>query len=141
MISPYAYRSTIWLFNLSLCPNFSNFSFSQRIIPSRSTVNCKSHLLIFFALSICYLSLMILFIQSEDIETNPGPIRRVIRGSFHQGDQRFGQTAGMQCMCNALYSVGYLIIRKVRYSSTWDMDYILKQEIAYTAALGLGRNC
>ena len=84
---------------------------------------------------------MILFIQSGDIETNPRPIQRVIRGSFHQGDQRFGQTSGIQCMCNALHSVDYLIIKKVRYSSTWDMDYILYQEIAYIAALGLGRNC
>ena len=123
MISPYAYRSTIWLFNLSLCPNFSKLR--QCIIPSRSTVNCKSHLLIFFALSICYLSLMILLIQSGDVEINPGLIQRVIRDSFHQGDQRFGQTSGTQCMCIALYSVGYSIIKKVCYWSTWDMDNIL----------------
>ena len=48
-----------------------------------------------------------------------------MRGSFNQGDQRFGQTAGTQCMCNALYSVGYSIIKKVHYWSTWDMGYIL----------------
>ena len=68
---------------------------------------------------------MILPIQSGDIEINPGPIQRVIRGSFHQGHQRFGQTAGTQCMCNVLYSVGYSIIKKVRYWNSWDMDYIL----------------
>ena len=68
---------------------------------------------------------MMLLIQSGDIEINPGPIQRDIRGSFHQGDQRSGQTAGTQCMCNALYSVSYLIIKKVRYWGTWDMGYIL----------------
>ena len=71
---------------------------------------------------------MILLIQSEDIETNPGPIQRVIRDSFHKGDKRFGQTAGTQRMRNSLYSVGYLMIKKVRYLITWDMDYILTAE-------------
>ena len=123
MISLNAYRRAIGLFNLSLCSNFSKLR--QCVIPSRSTVNCKSHFLIFFALSICCLSLMILLIQSEDIETNPGPIQRVIRDSFHKGDKRFGQTTSTQCMRNSLYSVGYLMIKKVRYWITWDMDYIL----------------
>ena len=68
---------------------------------------------------------MILLIQSGGIEINPGPIQRVTRGSFHKGDQRFGQTAGTKCMCNALYSVGYSTIKKVRYWSTWDMDYTI----------------
>ena len=108
----------------------------QCIIPSRSTVNCKSHLLIFFALSICYVSLMILLIQSGDIEINPGPIQRVIRRSFHQGDQRFEQTAGTQCMCNALYSVGYSIIKKVHYWSTWDMGYMLTAGNSLYSSLG-----
>ena len=58
---------------------------------------------------------MISLLQSGDIEINPGPIQRVIRGSFHQEYQRFGQTAGTQCMWNALYSVSYSIIKKVRY--------------------------
>ena len=76
---------------------------------------------------------MILLIQSGDSEINPGPIQRVIRGPFHQGDQRFGQTAGTQSMCNALYSVGYLIIKKVCY---WDMDYILTGGNSLYSSLG-----
>ena len=67
---------------------------------------------------------MLLLIQSGDIEINPAPIQRVTRGSFHQVHQRFWQTAGTQCMCNALYSVGHSIIKKVRHWTTWDMDYI-----------------
>ena len=134
MISLNAHRSAIGLFNLSLCPNFSKLR--QCIILSRSTVNCKSHFLIFFASSICYVSLMILLIQSGDIEVNPGPIQRVIRGSFHQRDQKFGQTAGTQCMCNALYSVGYSIMKKVCYWSSWDMDYILTAGNSIYSSLG-----
>ena len=129
-----AYRSTIELFNLSLCPNFSKLR--QCIIASTNTVNFKNHLLIFFTLSICYLSLMILLIQSGDIEINTGPIQRVIRGSFHQGDQIFGQTAGTQCMCNALHSFGYSIIENVCYWSTWDMDYILTAGNSLYSSLG-----
>ena len=134
MISLNVYGNTIGLFNLSLCPNFSNLR--QCIIQSRSTGNCKSHLLTFFAISICSLSLMILLIHSGDIEINPGPTQRVIRDSFHREDQRFGQTASTQCMCNALHSVGYSIIKKVCYWSTWDMDYILTARNSLYSSLG-----
>ena len=68
---------------------------------------------------------MLLLTQSADIEINPGPIQRVIRGSFHQGDQRFQEMAGTQCMFNAFYSVGYSMIKKARHWTTWDMDYIV----------------
>ena len=74
-----------------------------------------------------------LLIQSGDSEINPRPIQRVIRGPFHQEDQRFGQTAGTQSMCNALYSVGYSIIKKVCY---WDMDYILTGGNSLYSSLG-----
>ena len=60
-----------------------------------------------------------------------------MRGSFNQGDQRFGQTAGTQCMCNALYSVGYSIIKKVCYWSTWDTDYVLTAGNSLYSSLGL----
>ena len=59
-----------------------------------------------------------------------------MRGSFNQGDQRFGQTAGTQCMCNALYSVGYSIIKKVCYWSTWDTDYVLTVGNSLYSSLG-----
>ena len=79
---------------------------------------------------------MILLIHSGDIEINPGPTQRVTRDSFHREDQRFGQTASTQCMCNALHSVGYSIIKKVRYWSTWDMDYILTARNSLYSSLG-----
>ena len=39
-------------------------------------------------------------------------------------------------MCKALYSVGYTIIKKVRYWSTWDMDYILTAAYSLYSNLG-----
>ena len=123
MIPLDAYGSTSGLFNLRLCPSFDKFYLNT--CPRKNTVDDYwSH---FFIIStvICHASLMLLVIQSGDIEINPGLIQRVIWGSFYQGDQRFGQMAGTQCMCNALYSVGYSIIKKVRHWTTWDMDYII----------------
>ena len=43
-----------------------------------------------------------------DVESNPGPtyvIEKAICGSYHQGDRRFGDTAGVQCACNSLYAL------------------------------------
>ena len=50
----------------------------------------------------------IVFQLSGDVESNPGPtyaIEKVISGSFHQGDARFGTTAGIQCACNSLFAL------------------------------------
>ena len=85
---------------------------------------------------LCYASLILLLIQSGDIEIYPGLIERVIRAILHQEDQKSAQTVGTQCMYNALYSVGYLIIKKVRHFTTWDMHYILIVGNILYSALG-----
>ena len=74
-----------------------------------------------------YLILLLLRI-SGDIEINPGPtyaIDKCVQGSYHQGDQRFGETAGTQCACNSLFA---LLWSKVKQVYTWnrtDLDKIL----------------
>ena len=40
-------------------------------------------------------------------------------------------------MCNALYSVGYSIIKKVCYWSTWDTNYVLTAGNSLYSSLGL----
>ena len=43
---------------------------------------------------------------SVDVESNPGPtyvIEKAVLESLHQGDRRFGETAGIQCASNSLY--------------------------------------
>ena len=52
---------------------------------------------------------------------------KVVQGSFHQGDSRFGYSAGIQCSCNTLVSICY---SKFRYPTLWksqDLDYILTE--------------
>ena len=42
-----------------------------------------------------------------DIESNPGPaysLLKIVSGSFHQGHPKFGHTAGVQCVCTALFA-------------------------------------
>ena len=52
--------------------------------------------LIFGFVFLCSIGLLQL---SGDVESSPGPtysIEKVIQGSFHQGNPRFGRTAGVQ---------------------------------------------
>ena len=54
------------------------------------------------------LALVVRLIIDGDIESNPGPtcvIEKAIDDSYHQGDQRFGNTAGDYCACNSLYAL------------------------------------
>ena len=63
-----------------------------------------------------------------DIESNPTSnykIHKSVSGSFHQGNEKFKETAGIQCSCNALYAICYSIIKKISLWKTWDLDYIL----------------
>ena len=73
-----------------------------------------SHLVLVFLLKLwagkCRQSLMhlmrrLLLLLVGTQKSNPGPtyvVDKVILGTFHHGDQRFGETAGVQCACNSL---------------------------------------
>ena len=67
-----------------------------------------------------------------DIESNPGPAvysdnsLKIVQGSFHQGDPKFGYTAGVQCACNSLFAICWSIVKRVTVWSTYDLDYILE---------------
>ena len=52
-------------------------------------------------------------------------ILEAILGSFNQADQRFGETAGTQCTCNALFAAFWSHIRRVSIWKTADLDKIL----------------
>ena len=71
-----------------------------------------------------YIKLM----RDGDIESNPGPTYscvKVINGSYHQGDPRFGITAGTQCACNSLFSICWSTIRRTALWNKLDLDFIL----------------
>ena len=82
-----------------------------------------------FNINMAFLKLSLL--SDGDVESNPGPtttyhnIQRSVSGAFHQAHIKFGDTAGIQCSCNALYSICFSIIKKVSIWKSWDLDYIL----------------
>ena len=68
-------------------------------------------------------------LKGGDIKTNPCPtynLEKIVHGSFHQGNsQLFGETADIQCACNALYAVCWTQIKQIFYWVRRDMDHIL----------------
>ena len=88
-------------------------------------------------LNLIFASLKVLkWLEDGDIESNPGPgtfhIPKIIQGSFHQCPLKFGITAGIQCVCNALFSLCWSTVKHVTAWKTWDMDYILENVISFT---------
>ena len=84
----------------------------------------KSVLGLLLLLNLVLLGIILHFLRinliklSGDIETNPGPVvipTKCIQGSFHQGNNRFGASAGSQCMCNAFWAISYAKIKSPRY--------------------------
>ena len=64
----------------------------------------------------------LLLLLGGDIETNSRStyaVDKTVLGTFHQGDQGFGETAGAQCVCNSLYALCWSEIRQV---SVWKPD-------------------
>ena len=52
-------------------------------------------------------------------------IEKSVQGNFNQGNiELFGETAGGQCACNALFSVCWSVIRKVSLSQNEKESYI-----------------
>ena len=51
---------------------------------------------------------------------------KITQGSFHQGNEQFGQTAGKQCTCNALFSI---VFSNIKNQGNWDfidINYVLE---------------
>ena len=53
-------------------------------------------------------------------------ILKSVQGSYNQGNERFGLTAGRQCTCNALSSVAFTLIKSPGTWNSKDMDFILE---------------
>ena len=51
---------------------------------------------------------------------------KVVQGSFHQGNKKFGDTAGKQCTCCSLFSVAFTLIKSPGYWDSKDLDFILE---------------
>ena len=91
-----------------------------------------------------FLKLSLLLLDG-DIESNPGPspiankIQKAVLGTFHQGHPKFGNTAGIQCLCNALYAIRFSVVKKVGVWKPFDLDYILENADETLKTLGINR--
>lgn len=65
--------------------------------------------------------------MATSLSADPSPIHiKSTSGSFHQGDQKFGSTAGIQCMCNSLLSICWSAIKRISSWKSFDLDYVLE---------------
>ena len=65
-----------------------------------------------------------------DVELNPGPydVIKSVQGSFNQGNvSTFGETAGHQWACNAMFKICWSLIRKISCWTHRDLDHILNE--------------
>ena len=67
-----------------------------------------------FNINMTFLKLSMLLIDG-DVESYPGPTTchhlKSVSGTFHQVHLKFGDTAGIQCSCNALCAICFLSIK------------------------------
>ena len=52
-------------------------------------------------------------------------LEKSVQGSYSQSHSKFGETAGMQCACNALLAVCWAKFRKVSCWNSFDLDFVL----------------
>ena len=88
--------------------------------------------LIFGFVFLCtlYFSSIGLLQLSGDVESHPWltySIEKVIQGSFHQGDTRFGRTTGVQCAYNSLFALCWLQVKTVSRWNKSDSNHVLTE--------------
>ena len=88
--------------------------------------------LIFGFVFLCslYFSSIGLLRLSGDVESNSGPtyfIEKVIQGSLHHGNPRFGRTAGVQCACNSLFALCWSQVETVSRWNKSDLNHVLTE--------------
>ena len=54
-------------------------------------------------------------------------IKKVVLGSYHQGNLKYGETAGIQCTSNAFIAVCFSAVKNVSIWKSWDLGFILDQ--------------
>ena len=92
-------------------------------------------------INMALLKLLLLQIHG-DVESNPGPtykIQKTVSATFHQAHMKFGNSAGTQCSCNALFAICFSIIKKVSIWKSWDLDYILEHGDELFKSVGIPR--
>ena len=64
---------------------------------------------------------------SNDIEMNPGPeMEKVVAGSFHQGNEKFGNLVDRQCCATSLYGLTFSTIKDVKHWTRDTLDSVVE---------------
>ena len=50
---------------------------------------------------------------------------KAVQGSFNQGNAMFGEKAGIQCACMALFAISFSALKEVNEWDHFDLDIIL----------------
>ena len=61
---------------------------------------------------------------------------KVVQGSFNQGNVAFGETAGIQCVCLALFAIIYSTMKEISRWFQSDFDIVLVNGDALSKTLG-----
>ena len=51
----------------------------------------------------------------------------MVQASHHQGNSKYGESAGMQCTSNAYFVIIFSAIKSIDIWKTFDLNYILEQ--------------
>ena len=66
-------------------------------------------------------------------------LEKSVQGSCNQSHSKFGETAGIQCVCNALLAICWAKFRKVSCWNSLDFDFVLDLGDNLFESLGLHR--
>ena len=82
----------------------------------------------------------------EGIESNPGPsysgaygIKKAVQGTFHQGNTRLRETAGIQCTSDAYFAIIFTAIKKVSLWKATEINYVLDKGDMLFKSLGINQ--
>ena len=80
---------------------------------------------------ICYTTIFILLLTVLNMEQIQGKsenytVMKIVPGSFHQGDPKFHESAGLQCGINCIVSTCFSVAKKISSWNQSDLDYILE---------------
>ena len=80
-----------------------------------------------FLISLLFAAFILIIIQSLAIINyfKMTSFVKITRGSFHQGNEKFGLTAGRQCTCCALFSVVFSTVKNPGNWNCADVNYVV----------------
>ena len=89
---------------------FAEGSKKRKVVKISRHLNLKIALIVLICLRLLIQEIISgMLLKGRDIETNPAPtnnLEKIVHGSFYQGNSQLsGETAGIQCACNALYAL------------------------------------